>query len=68
MEIINYFCEIDNNEEIHKGEIDTIKNEINTIIKDNIDFFTEFNLDINENNIENFEVPDIILRNFDFIY
>ena len=60
-EIINNFCETDNyDEKLNGKDIEIFKNEINTTIKNSIDIFKDFNLDINEENIQNLKVPHII--------
>ena len=49
LDIVNNFCGLDNyDEDINGKDIDNIKNEINEIISNNIDFLKELNLDINE--------------------
>ena len=49
LEIINNFCETDNyNEDINGEEIQIFKNEIDSIVKNNLDVFKELNLNINE--------------------
>ena len=81
LEIINNFCETDNyNEDINGEEIQIFKNEINSIVKNNLDVFKELNLNINEENITSFKANDIIceflislikqnkLDNYEYIY
>ena len=80
-EFLNNFCETDNyNEDINGEEIQIFKNEIDSIVKNNLDVFKELNLNINEENITSFKANDIIceflialikqnkLDNYEYIY
>ena len=81
LDIINNYCSTDNyDEDVYEAQIDEIKNQLNSNIKNNIDCFGELNIDINEDKLKSTKIDNLYseiiisliksnkFNNFNYVY